>query len=265
MQACTGKEGESVQQLLSSVGAFTLHVFEQVGVIAILFLQTLQQLPKIQRKLTIKQMAHLGVNSLPIVSMTLLFAGMVMTLQIVDILMRYGAQSTLGGIMSVGMGRELGPILTGVVMAGRVGAAMTAEIGTMKVTEQIDALRCMAVNPIAYLVVPRFVACVLMVPLLAFYGYVIGTAGGYAVAIFGAGITHFTYVNSIEVFTEVSDVVYGLIKAMFFGGIISLVACNEGMHAKSGAEGVGQATTKSVVTSIIFIFICNYILSVILY
>ena len=239
-----------MQEILEGIGSFTLRVFEQVGVIAILFSQTLRQLPKIQRRLTLAQMAHLGVNSLPIVSLTLLFAGMVMTLQIVDILLRYGAQSTLGGVMSVAMGRELGPILTGVVMAGRVGAAMTAEI---------------AVNPIAYLVVPRFVACIVMVPILAFYGYVIGTAGGYGVATLGAGLTHFTYVNSIELFTEVSDVVYGLIKAMFFGGIIALVACNEGMHAKSGAEGVGQATTKSVVTSIIFIFICNYILSVLLY
>ena len=102
-------------------------------------------------------------------------------------------------------------------------------------------------------------------PILSFYGYVIGTAGGYAVATFGAGLTHFTYMNSVELFTEVGDIVYGLIKAMFFGGIIALIACYEGMHAKSGAEGVGQATTKSVVTSIIFIFICNYLLSVILY
>lgn len=254
-----------MQDVLEKVGRFTLHICEQVGVLAILFIQTLKQLPKIQRNLTIAQMAHLGVNSLPIVSLTLLFAGMVMTLQIVDILLRYGAQSTLGGVMSIAMGRELGPILTGVVVAGRVGAAMTAEIGTMKVTEQIDALRCMAVNPIAYLVVPRFVACVIMVPVLAFYGYIIGTAGGYAVATYGAGLTHFTYMNSVELFTEVGDIVYGLIKAMFFGGIIALIACHEGMHAKSGAEGVGQATTKSVVTSIIFIFICNYLLSVILY
>ena len=252
-----------MQGLLERVGSFTLHIFEKVGVLSLLFLETLRQMPKIQRKLTIAQMAHLGVNSLPIVSLTLLFAGMVMTLQIVDILLRYGAQSTLGGIMSVAMGRELGPILTGVVVAGRVGAAMTAELGTMKVTEQIDALRCMAVNPVAYLVVPRFAACVTMVPLLAFYGYIIGTAGGYAVAILSAGLTHFTYMNSIEMFTDVSDVVYGLIKAMFFGGIIALVACHEGMTAKSGA--VGQATTRSVVTSIIFIFICNYLLSIILY
>lgn len=254
-----------MQALLEKIGSCTIGLFSEVGVLTILFMQTLQQLPKIQRRLTIAQMAHLGVNSIPIVSLTLLFAGMVMTLQIVDILLRYGAQSTLGGIMSVAMGRELGPILTGVVVAGRVGAAMTAEIGTMKVTEQIDALRCMAVNPVAYLVVPRFAACIIMVPMLAFYGYLIGTAGGYAVAIFGAGVTHFMYVNSIEMFTAVSDVVYGLIKAMFFGGIIALIACHEGMHAKSGAEGVGQATTRSVVTSIIFIFICNYLLSIILY
>jgi len=257
--------GVLVQEILEKIGRFTLHVFEHVGVIAILFIQTLRQLPKINRKLTIVQMAHLGVDSLPIVSLTLLFAGMVMTLQIVDILLRYGAQSTLGGIMSVGMGRELGPILTGVVVAGRCGAAMTAEIGTMKVTEQIDALRCMATDPVAYLVVPRFAACIIMVPILALYGYIIGTGGGYVVSTFLAGLTTYTYINSIEIFTAVSDVVYGMIKAMFFGGIISLIACHEGMHCKSGAEGVGQATTRSVVTSIIFIFICNYLLSIILY
>ena len=244
-----------LQHLLERIGRFTLHIFEEVGVISVLFGQTIKQMPRIRRDLTINQMAHLGVDSFPIVALTMLFAGMVMTLQIVDILMRYGAQSTLGGIMSVAMGRELGPILTGVVVAGRVGAAMTAEIGTMKVTEQIDALRCMATDPVAYLVVP----------LLTFFGYVIGTGGGYCVAVFSAGLTDYTYMHSIEFFTEISDVLFGLIKAGVFGGIIALVACFEGMHAKSGAEGVGQATTKSVVTSIIFIFITNYILSVILY
>lgn len=254
-----------MQHWLERIGEFTIHVFTSIGVLTILFGQTLRQLHKMRRDLTIYQMAHLGVDSLPIVSLTLLFAGMVMTLQIVDILLRYGAQSTLGGVISIAMGRELGPILTGVVVAGRVGAAMTAEIGTMKVTEQIDALRCMAVNPVAYLVVPRFVACVLMVPVLAFYGYVIGTGGGYAVATLGAGISHFTYMNSVEVLTTVSDVVFGMVKAMVFGGIIALIACYEGMHAKSGAEGVGQATTRSVVMAIIFIFVCNYLLSVILY
>ena len=254
-----------IQRVLEHIGGFTLHMFEEVGVVAVLFVQTVRQFRKYNMRLTLVQMAHLGVDSLPIVSLTLLFAGMVMTLQIVDILMRYGAQSTLGGIMAIAMGRELGPILTGVVMAGRIGASMTAEIGTMKVTEQIDALRCMATNPIADLVLPRFIACVLMVPLLSLYGFMIGTGGGYVVATMVAGLSSFTYMNSVEIFTAISDVTYGLIKAMFFGGIISLIGCNEGMRAKSGAEGVGQATTKSVVTSIIFIFICNYFLSMILY
>ena len=115
-----------MQHLLERIGRFTLHIFEEVGVISVLFGQTIKQMPRIRRDLTINQMAHLGVDSFPIVALTMLFAGMVMTLQIVDILMRYGAQSTLGGIMSVAMGRELGPILTGVVVAGRVGAAMKA-------------------------------------------------------------------------------------------------------------------------------------------
>ena len=254
-----------MQNALEYLGQMTLRIFEQVGVLIILFRQTIRQLPKLDGRECLKQMAHLGVDSLPIVSLTLLFAGMVMTLQIVNILLRYGAQSTLGGIMAVAMGRELGPILTGVVMAGRIGAAMTAELGTMKVTEQIDALRVMAVNPIAYLVVPRFVACLIMLPVLSLYGFFIGTGGGYVVATLFAAMSPFTYMHSIVVFTTASDVIYGLAKAMCFGGIISLIGCNEGMRAKSGAEGVGQATTRSVVLSIVFIFVCNYLLSVVLY
>jgi len=250
---------------LEAIGAFTLSRLTEIGRAIILVGQTIKQLPMINFWHVLQQMAHLGVDSLPIISITLLFAGGVMTLQITDVLITYGAQSTVGGLMAVAMGRELGPILVGVVLAGRVGAAITAEIGTMKVTEQIDALRCMATDPVAYLVVPRFVACVFMVPLLTFFGYLIGTGGGYCVAVFSAGLTDYTYMHSIEFFTEISDVLFGLIKAGVFGGIIALVACFEGMHAKSGAEGVGQATTKSVVTSIIFIFITNYILSVILY
>ncbi len=259
------KGDRAVQQILEWIGRWVLHIFERVGVLVILLLQTLRQLPKLNIKLCIKQMSHLGVDSLPIVSLTLLFAGMVMTLQIIDILLRYGAQSTLGGIMAIAMGRELGPVLTGVVMAGRIGAAMTAELGTMKVTEQIDALRCMATNPIAYLVVPRFVACLIMLPVLTVYGFVIGVGGGYFVATSFHDLSSFTYMNSIEVFTAASDVGYGLIKAMFFGGIVALVGCYEGMAAKSGAEGVGKATTQSVVSSIILIFICNYFLSLVLY
>lgn len=254
-----------MQEILEGIGSFTLRVFEQVGVIAILFGQTLRQLPKIQRRLTLAQMAHLGVNSLPIVSLTLLFAGMVMTLQIVDILLRYGAQSTLGGVMSVAMGRELGPILTGVVMAGRVGAAMTAEIGTMKVTEQIDALRVMATSPTQYLVAPRFLAIVLMMPILVIYANLVGDIGGGFVAMNYAGIGSHMFIESIRGFVESWDLVGGLIKGSVFGAIIAVIGCHKGLNAQQGAEGVGKATTASVVLSIILIFIFNYFLSVMLY
>ena len=153
---------------LESIGRVVINGLSQMGSATLLVWQTIKQLKMINLWHVFQQMAHLGVDSLPIISLTLLFAGAVMTLQITDVLITYGAQSTVGGLMAVAMGRELGPILVGVVLAGRVGAAITAEIGTMKVTEQIDALRVMAVDPVGYLVVPRVVACMIMVPILAF-------------------------------------------------------------------------------------------------
>ena len=208
-----------------------------------------------------QQMAHLGVDSLPIISLTLLFAGAVMTLQITDVLITYGAQSTVGGLMAVAMGRELGPILVGVVLAGRVGAAITAEIGTMKVT----ALRVMAVDPVGYLVVPRVVACMIMVPILAFYGVVIGIAGGYFVATTIKGLAPSTYLDSIQMFSTISDFTLGLVKSSVFGAVIALVGAYKGMETKMGAEAVGFSTTSSVVTSIILVFVLNYFLSTLLY
>ena len=167
---------------LESIGRTVINGLSQMGSATLLVWHTIKQLKMINLWHVFQQMAHLGVDSLPIISLTLLFAGAVMTLQITDVLITYGAQSTVGGLMAVAMGRELGPILVGVVLAGRVGAAITAEIGTMKVTEQIDALRVMAVDPVGYLVFPRVVACMVMVPILAFYGVVIGIAGGYFVS-----------------------------------------------------------------------------------
>ena len=198
-----------------------------------------------------QQMAHLGVDSLPIISLTLLFAGAVMSLQITDVLITYGAQSTVGGLMAV--------------LAGRVGAAITAEIGTMKVTEQIDALRVMAVDPVGYLVVPRVVACMIMVPILAFYGVVIGIAGGYFVATAIKGLAPSTYLDSIQMFSTISDFTLGLLKSSVFGAVIALVGAYKGMETKMGAEAVGFSTTSSVVTSIILVFVLNYFLSTLLY
>ncbi len=250
---------------LEAIGRYVLSRLEQIGDATLLVWQTIRQLKMINFLHVLQQMAHLGVDSLPIISLTLLFAGAVMTLQITDVLIRYGAQSTVGGLMAVAMGRELGPILVGVVLSGRVGAAITAEIGTMKVTEQIEALRVMATDPVGYLVVPRVVACMIMVPILAFYGVVIGIGGGYFVATAIKGLTSATYLDSIQMFSTVSDFMLGLVKASIFGAVIALVGAYKGMNTKMGAEAVGISTTGSVVTSIILVFVLNYFLSSWLY
>ena len=167
--------------------------------------------------------------------------------------------------MAIAMARELVPVLVGVVVAGRIGAAIAAELGTMKVTEQIDALRVMAANPVSFLVVPRFIAMVLMMPLLVVFANFIGNIGGWIVAHYYAGIGTFTYTNSIKMLAEFYDVFGGMLKSCVFGGIIAIIGCYKGLNAPNGAEGVGLATTASVVLSIILIFIFNYFLSIVIY
>ena len=167
--------------------------------------------------------------------------------------------------MAIAMARELVPVLVGVVVAGRIGAAIAAELGTMKVTEQIDALRVMAANPVSFLVVPRFIAMVLMMPILVVFANLIGNIGGWVVAHYYAGIGTFTYTNSIKMLAEFYDVFGGMLKSCVFGAIIAIVGCYKGLNAPNGAEGVGLATTASVVLSIILIFIFNYFLSIVIY
>lgn len=161
-------------------------------------------------------MAKLGADSLPIVMMTILFTGMVFSVQTAKEFVRFGASSSVGGIVAIAMGRELVPVLTGVVVAGRIGAAIAAEIGTMKVTEQIDALKVMATNPTTYLVVPRFLAIVLMMPVLIVFANTIGNIGGWLVSHYYAGISTFTYINSIKMFAEPFDMVGGMLKSACF-------------------------------------------------
>ena len=247
------------------LGRQIFEFLESTGRVAQLLFQTLIQLRRINIRHVIYQMAHLGVDTMPIVFMMIVFTGMVMVWQATPALSRAGAQSTTGGLVALAMFRELGPVLSAVVLAGRVGAAITAEIGSMKVTEQIDALRVMATDPIAYLVVPRFVACILMTPMVVTFANVMGIAGGFMVATTYTDVGPYTFIYSIETFTEFADFTGGLIKSMFFGGIVAIVGCLKGMGAKEGAEGVGQATTSSVVTSIVWIFVMNYFLSTWLY
>lgn len=259
-----GRGGKTVN-VFEAVGHFVILCLQAVGTAVLLIWETICQLKHLNWRHVIFQMAHLGVDSLPIVSLTLFFAGAVMTLQIANILVSYGAQSTVGGIIAISMGRELGPVLVGVVLSGRVGAAITAELGTMKVTEQIDALRVMAVNPVGYLVVPRVVACMIMVPILAFYGVMLGILGGYIVAVFVQGLLGAAFLDSIQMLAVTTDLTYGLLKACIFGGVIALVGAYKGMTTGEGAAAVGNSTTSSVVTSIILVFVLNYFLSSILF
>ncbi|WP_439653951.1 MlaE family ABC transporter permease [Selenomonas caprae] len=261
-----GREMVRLLKLLELVGAFVLRRLDDLGTIVLLYRDTMRELghkPRLRHILA--QMSHLGVDSLLIVSLTLLFTGVVMTLQTADILIRFGAQGTIGGIISIAIGRELGPVLVGVVCAGRVGAAITAEISTMKVTEQIDALRVMAVSPVNYLIVPRMIACMIAVPILTVFGDIIGVIGGWFVAVYYNGISSYLFMNSIHKFTEVFDITGGVIKAVFFGNVIAVLGCYYGLHSPDGAEGVGKATTKTVVSSIIVIFILNAVLTFVLY
>ena len=230
-----------------------------------LTVETLKRLPTANLKEVLRQMALLGADSLPIVMMTILCTGMVFSVQTAKEFVRFGAGNNVGGIVAIAMARELVPVLTGVVVAGRIGAAIAAELGTMKVTEQIDALRVMAANPVQFLVVPRFIALVLMMPLLVVIGNLIGDIGGWIVSHFYAGISTFSYKQSIRELAELYDIFGGMIKSSFFGGIIAIVGCYKGLNAPNGAEGVGLATTASVVLSIILIFITNYFLSILIF
>ena len=216
-------------------------------------------------RLTVQQMALIGVNSLPIVLLTTAFTGMVISLQVAHEAVRFGGGKLVGGLVAVAMARELAPVLTGVVVAGRAGSAICAELGSMKVTEQIDALRAMATNPIQYLVVPRFLSCLIMLPVLTIFADIIGILGGYFIAVHFAGINPVAYYDSICTFLKLVEVFDGLIKSAIFGVIISLVGCLQGLNTTGGAAGVGRSTTNSVVICIILIFAANFFLSMLIF
>lgn len=254
-----------LKEICSSLGKRILEGCAATGRMTLLFLDTVRRLKEASPRETLRQMALLGADSLPIVLMTILCTGMVFSVQTAKEFVRFGAASSVGGIVAIAMARELVPVLTGVVVAGRIGAAIAAELGTMKVTEQIDALRVMAANPVSFLVAPRFIAIVLMMPILIVFANLIGNVGGWIVAHYYAGIGTFTYENSIKMLAETYDMVGGMIKGSVFGAIIAIVGCYKGLNAPNGAEGVGLATTASVVLSIILIFITNYFLSIVLY
>lgn len=250
-------------RFLESLGQSVILVLEYIGGLALLLWEALGFIVsgRLRWSLALYQMSFLGVNSIMIVLLTTTFAGMVISLQLAHVAVTYGVSNIVGGGVALAMARELGPMLTAVVVAGRAGSAITAEIGSMKVTEQIDALVCMAVSPVRYLVVPRIAALLLMMPLLALFSDLSGLIGGSFVADATAGIPQEVFYDSVRRMTELSDVLKGLVKAMIYGVQIALVSCQQGLQSGRGAAGVGQATTGSVVISMIIIFMTNYFLS----
>ena len=212
-------------------------------------------------RMILRQMVDIGYYSLPVVGLTAIFTGMVLALQSHTGFSRFEAESAVATIVVLSMTRELGPVLAGLMVAGRVGASMAAEIGTMRVTEQIDALTTLSTDPYKYLVWPRLLAGFLMLPLLVLVADIIGVFGGYIVGIYKLGFGPQEYLRRTFEFLETQDVVSGLVKAAVFGFLVALMGCYQGYHSAGGAQGVGAATTKAVVSASILILIANYVVT----
>ncbi|WP_019508234.1 MlaE family lipid ABC transporter permease subunit [Pleurocapsa sp. PCC 7319] len=216
---------------------------------------------KINRRNTLEQMAIVGPDSLTIALITAAFVGMVFTIQVAREFLNFGAVQAIGGVLALALSRELAPVLTAVVLAARVGSAFAAEIGTMKVTEQIDALYVLRSDPIDYLVIPRMIACCAMLPLLTMISLVTGLLGGVIVSQTIYNVSQATFIESVQSFMQIWDLISALIKAVIFGGLIAIIGCNWGLTTTGGAKGVGQSTTTAVVMALIAIFISNFFLS----
>ena len=249
------------------IGGYAIRFVEEGGRIMILFAQTLHWIfrPPLEGREILRQMEEVGVRSFPVVIITAGFTGMVMALQTFTGFKRFGAETMVGTVVALSMTRELGPVLTGLMVSGRVGSAMAAELGTMRVTEQIDALYTLATNPIKYLIVPRFLATIIMLPILVVFADVIGILGGYLVSVQILGANPTLYIRRTWNYLEFNDLYSGLLKSIFFGMILAIISCYQGFSAQGGAEGVGRATTKAVVFSSLTILISNYFITAVLF
>ena len=248
---------------LASVGAAFLAFLAAAGRLVIFAGQALAAgvTPPYYPRLILRQIVYVGYFSLPVVGLTALFTGMVLALQSYTGFSRFNAESAVATVVVLSVTRELGPVIAGLMVAGRVGAAMAAEIGTMRVTDQIDALTTLSTDPFRYLVLPRLVAGLLTLPLLVLIADIIGVFGGYMVGTYKLGFNPANYLTQTETYLERMDVISGLVKAGVFGFIVALMGCYHGYHSRGGAEGVGQATTYAVVSASILILVCNYMLT----
>ena len=250
---------------LALIGSVVLGFLGHLGRLTIFTATALSHCvrPPLYPRLIGKQMIDIGYYSLPVVGLTAIFSGMVLALQSYTGFARFasGSETAVANVVIISLTRELGPVLAGLMVAGRIGASMAAEIGTMRVTEQLDALTTLSTNPYKYLVVPRLIAGFLMLPVLVLVADIIGVFGGFIVSVYKLGFNPAAYItNSYDVMQAI-DVISGLVKAGVFGFLIALMGCYAGYHSKGGAQGVGAATTNAVVSSSILILTFNYIIT----
>lgn len=248
---------------VASIGAVFLNFLTAVGRLALFSWNGVRAglTPPYYHRQILRMMIEIGYYSLPVIGLTAIFTGAVLALQSYSGFSRFSAESAISTVVVLSITRELGPVLAGLMVAGRIGAAFAAEIGTMRVTEQIDALTTLRTDPFKYLIFPRLFAGFLMLPCLVLIADIIGVFGGYVVSTQKLGFAPIPYILSTWEFLETRDVVSGLVKASVFGFIISLMGCYHGYHSRGGAQGVGAATTNAVVSASILILLLNYFIT----
>jgi phospholipid/cholesterol/gamma-HCH transport system permease protein len=252
-----------IQDFLASIGRTFLDFLAVTGRIVVFAVLAFYYgvRPPYYPRLLLRQMVDIGYYSLPVVGLTAIFTGMVLALQTYTGFSRFAAENAIANVVVLSVTRELGPVIAGLMVAGRIGAAIAAEIGTMRVTDQIDALTTLSTNPYRYLVVPRLVAGFTMLPLLVVVADIIGVFGGFLVSTYKLGFNPSSYIQRSVDFLQTQDVVAGLVKAAVFGFIVTLMGCYNGYHSRGGAQGVGAATTYAVVSASILILVFDYILT----
>lgn len=252
-----------VMEIPQIVGRRALEICDTFGFFSLFFFRSLVTLftTKLRLHKLFEQMQHIGVDSLNIVILTGTFTGAVLALQTYIGLKRFGAEGNIGPIVALSLTRELGPVLTGLMVTGRAGSSIAAELGTMQITEQIDALKTLCIDVNQYLIVPRILGSTLILPFLTLFSMFFGIVGGYVITVHVLGLNGVEYIDQINQFLELSDITGGLLKSSVFGLILAWVGCYKGYYTMGGAKGVGKATTQSVVVSSILILISNYFLA----
>jgi phospholipid/cholesterol/gamma-HCH transport system permease protein len=254
-------------RIFAILGRFFLGFIEEIGGVCILLWSTIRLAPRIFRNIgnTLVQMEKIGIGSIPLVLVTSVFVGAVASVQAAYQFQGYVPLKFLGAVVGKSVTLEVGPVLTALVVGGRVSAAIAAEVGTMKVTEQIDAMEMIAIDPVEYLVLPRLVAATLMLPVLTVFADFLAIIGGMVVARIAVGVSFSTFEDGLTMLFKYQDLVGGLLKTFVFGFIIAFMGCYHGFRTKGGAEGVGISTMKAVVSSCLLILVANYLLAYLIF